>query len=95
MTQETQTATTEAISVDDALPRVDVVVATRNRPELLRVALDGDLEPDLRRRDRLHVVFDQCDPDESVARTSPTRTVRVIDQRAHPGVGGRPQLRHR
>ena len=51
-------------------PRVDVVVATRNRPELLRLALDAIWEQTYAGEIVCHVVFDQCDPDESVARSS-------------------------
>ena len=48
MTQETQTVTSEPTAVEDPLPRVDVVVATRNRPDLLRTRPRRDLGPDLR-----------------------------------------------
>ena len=70
------------------LPRVDVVVATRNRPELLRVALDAIWEQTYAGEIVCHVVFDQCDPDESVARTSPTRDIRVMTNERSPGLAG-------
>ena len=78
MTQETQTATTEPTTgIDDPLPRVDVVVATRNRPELLRVALEAIWNQTYAGDIVCTVVFDQCDPDESVARTLEGLTIVV------------------
>ena len=73
---------------DVTLPRVDVVVATRNRPELLRVALDAIWEQTYAGEIVCHVVFDQCDPDESVARTSPNRDIRVMTNERTPGLAG-------
>jgi len=70
------------------LPRVDVVVATRNRPELLRVALDAIWEQTYAGEIVCHVVFDQCDPDESVARSSPTRAIKVLTNERTPGLAG-------
>ena len=69
-------------------PRVDVVVATRNRPELLRLALDAIWEQTYAGEIVCHVVFDQCDPDESVARSSPTRDIRVMTNERTPGLAG-------
>ena len=98
MTQETEpevaVATSEPTSVEDPLPRVDVVVATRNRPDLLRLALDAIWDQSYAGEIVCHVVFDQCDPDESVARTSPTRTIQVTTNVRSPGSGRRPQHRH-
>ncbi len=88
MTQETETVTSEPTSVADPLPRVDVVVATRNRPDLLRVALDAIWDQSYAGEIVCHVVFDQCDPDESVARTSPTRTIQVTTNVRSPGLAG-------
>jgi len=88
MTQDTQTATSESSVAEDQLPRVDVVVATRNRPELLRVALDAIWNQTYAGEIVCHVVFDQCDPDESVARTSPTRTIRTTTNQRTPGLAG-------
>ncbi len=69
-------------------PRVDVVVATRNRPELLRLALDAIWEQTYAGEIVCHVVFDQCDPDESVARKSPTREIRVMTNERTQGLAG-------
>ncbi|MET0837169.1 MAG: glycosyltransferase family A protein, partial [Marmoricola sp.] len=88
MTQETQTVTSEPTAVEDPLPRVDVVVATRNRPDLLRTALDAIWDQTYEGEIVCTVVFDQCDPDESVARTSATRTIRTTTNSRSPGLAG-------
>jgi len=73
---------------ENTLPRVDVVVATRNRPELLRVALAAIWNQTYAGEIVCTVVFDQCDPDETVARTSPTRTIQVTTNTRTPGLAG-------
>ena len=88
MTQEAQTATSRPTIGEDALPRVDVVVATRNRPELLRLALDAIWNQTYAGEIVCHVVFDQCDPDETVARTDDRRTIRVMTNERSPGLAG-------
>jgi glycosyltransferase involved in cell wall biosynthesis len=86
--QEAQTATSEPKGGADALPAVDVVVATRNRPDLLRLALDAIWDQTYAGEIICHVVFDQCDPDESVARTGPQRTIRTMTNERSPGLAG-------
>ncbi len=88
MTQEAQPATSEPTADQDALPRVDVVVATRNRPDLLRLALDAIWNQTYAGKIVCHVVFDQCDPDETVARSGPHRTIRVMTNERSPGLAG-------
>lgn len=70
-------------------PTVDVVIATRNRPELLRVAVaavtdqafDGDIH--------IYVVFDQSLPDDELARSDdPHRSVTVLVNHRTPGLAG-------
>ncbi|MCW2711407.1 MAG: glycosyltransferase family 2 protein [Marmoricola sp.] len=73
---------------EGALPRVDVVVATRNRPELLRLALDAVWNQTYAGEIVCHVVFDQSDPDQEVARTSATRTIRLMTNDRSPGLAG-------
>jgi glycosyltransferase involved in cell wall biosynthesis len=72
----------------EALPTVDVVVATRNRPELLRVALDAIWAQTYAGEIVCHVVFDQCEPDETVARTAPNRTILTMTNHRSPGLAG-------
>ncbi|QYJ04201.1 glycosyltransferase [Nocardioides panacisoli] len=69
-------------------PRIDVVIATRNRPELLRRAIAGVLAQDVDRDLTCHVVFDQCEPDQGIAHESPGRSVRVLTNTRSPGLAG-------
>lgn len=69
-------------------PLVTVVIATRDRPEMLREAIaevhaqdyDGPIE--------VVAVFDQSPPDESLASDSERRGVRVISNTHSPGLAG-------
>jgi glycosyltransferase involved in cell wall biosynthesis len=73
---------------DAALPSVTAIVATRDRPELLREALasivacryEGELD--------VVLVFDQSEPDESLAGVHNGRTVTVISNTRSPGLAG-------
>lgn len=73
---------------EERLPRVDVVVATRNRPELLRLALDAVWDQTYRGEIVCHVVFDQCDPDPGVLREGPNRSIRALTNTREPGLAG-------
>jgi len=70
------------------LPGLDVVVATRNRPELLRRALDAIWEQTYRGHIRCIVVFDQAEPQPEIARSSPSRTIEVTRNIRTPGLAG-------
>jgi glycosyltransferase involved in cell wall biosynthesis len=73
---------------DPSLPSVTAIVATRDRPELLREALasivacryDGELD--------VVLVFDQSEPDESLAGRHNDRTVTVVSNTRSPGLAG-------
>ena len=67
---------------------VDVVIATRNRPELLRRAIAGVVAQSVNCDITCHVVFDQCEPDESLASDYPGRRVRVLTNSHTPGLAG-------
>lgn len=67
---------------------VDVVVATHDRPELLRLALDGIVGQDFDGPITCHVVFDQSRPDHSLALQRPGREVRVLANTRRPGLAG-------
>ena len=69
-------------------PRVAVIVPTRDRPEMLRRALDAIVEQDYDGPIDVIVVFDQTDPDHSLDRVMPTRSVRVIRNHRTPGLPG-------
>lgn len=71
------------------LPDVDVIIATHNRPELLREALDAVVAQTYEGRITSYLVFDQSEPDHSLARSDGHRDVVVLanDQRS-PGLAG-------
>ena len=72
----------------DALPVVDVVIATHNRPQLLRAALDAMLTQTYRGRIAITVVFDRSEPDNSLELQTADRSVRVITNGRSPGLAG-------
>ena len=67
---------------------MSVVVATRDRPELLRRAIDSIVAQRYDGPIEVVVVFDRSDPDRSLERSSDDRAVRVIPNRATPGLAG-------
>jgi glycosyltransferase involved in cell wall biosynthesis len=69
-------------------PTVAVVVPTHNRPELLRRAIDAILSQDYPGRIDVVVVFDRAEPDETLVRDEPTRSVRVTTNVRTPGLPG-------
>lgn len=74
---------------DRELPAVDVVIATHNRPELLRVALDAVLAQTYAGRITCYLVFDQSKPDFSLAReTADRRVVVIANTERTPGLAG-------
>ncbi|MDP3891797.1 glycosyltransferase family A protein [Nocardioides sp.] len=70
------------------LPRVDVVIATRNRPELLAGAVDAVIGQSYPGHLHLIIVFDQSTPDHRFASTGDRRTVEVIGNHRSPGLAG-------
>jgi glycosyltransferase involved in cell wall biosynthesis len=69
-------------------PPVDVVVPTRDRPELLRAALDAIWAQDYPGPVAVRVVFDQSPPDRTIAREAPSRRVTVLANTRTPGLAG-------
>lgn len=70
-------------------PKVSVVVATHNRPELLRVAVDAILGQDYDGDIELVIVFDRSEPDHGLEQLSSAgRSVRVITNERSPGLAG-------
>jgi glycosyltransferase involved in cell wall biosynthesis len=69
-------------------PAVDVVIATHNRPELLRLALEAVLTQSYRGRVNCIVVFDRSEPDHSLAGEQENRTVRVVTNQRTGGLAG-------
>jgi glycosyltransferase involved in cell wall biosynthesis len=69
-------------------PSVTAVVPTRDRPALLRAALDAILGQDYPGPVEVIVVYDQSEPDMSLEVADPHRRVRVITNTRTPGLAG-------
>jgi glycosyltransferase involved in cell wall biosynthesis len=69
-------------------PAVDVVIATHNRPELLRAALRAVLDQTYDGLIRTTLVFDQTEVDDSLVRDEANRQVVVISNTHSPGLAG-------
>jgi glycosyltransferase involved in cell wall biosynthesis len=69
-------------------PSVSVIIATRDRPALLRAALDSIIGQDYDGRVEAIVVYDQTPPDNSLAFEQPQRAVRVLTNERTPGLAG-------
>ena len=69
-------------------PRVGVVIATHDRPQLLRTALASVLEQRYAGQVEVVLVFDRSEPDHSLARSDPNRSVRVMVNGRTPGLAG-------
>ncbi|CAM3363748.1 glycosyltransferase family A protein [Nocardioides dubius] len=76
---------------EQGLPALDVVIATRNRPQLLAEALAAVLDQDYPGLITVHVVFDQSEPDPSIAAAAAGRAERrvlVHRNERTPGLAG-------
>ncbi|MDQ6696598.1 MAG: glycosyltransferase [Actinomycetota bacterium] len=67
---------------------MSVIVATRDRPELLRRAIASILDQRYDGRIEVLVVFDQSEPDQSFVQTGEHRAVRVMANTRTPGLPG-------
>lgn len=67
---------------------VSVVIATRDRPELLRRAIDAVLAQVHDHPLEIVVVFDRTEPDAALERSDGDRRVRVITNTRAPGLAG-------
>ncbi|WP_432949205.1 glycosyltransferase family 2 protein [Kribbella sp. CA-253562] len=82
------------MSTSPTAPSVSVVVATRNRPELLRKALGSIAAQTYTGPVELIVVYDQSDPETGLAADLPLtgqageRVVRVVTNTRTPGLAG-------
>ncbi len=70
------------------LPLVSVVIATRDRIEMLREAVAAVAAQDLAAVVETVLVFDQSEPDTSFVTDDPQRPVRVISNTHTPGLPG-------
>jgi glycosyltransferase involved in cell wall biosynthesis len=82
------TPRTKALDAAGDLPDVDVIVPTRDRPDLLRETIEAILAQDYPARVRVIVVFDQSEPDLSLAVSDAHRPVMVISNVRRPGLAG-------
>ncbi|WP_435108267.1 glycosyltransferase [Nocardiopsis synnemataformans] len=89
-TSDRTAAQTGAADAADTAPRpgVTVVVPTRDRPELLRRTLRAISEQDYSGLITTIVVFDNDQPDPSLARSDGDRPVRVVTNTLTPGLAG-------
>ncbi len=72
----------------DAWPRIDAVIATRDRPALVREAIDAVWDQAYPGQIRCLVVFDQSEPDPTLCRRSENRSVEVLRNDRIPGLAG-------
>lgn len=79
-------------AIDEALTRpvasVSVIVATRDRPELLSRAIDAILDQRYGGFVEVLTVFDQSEPDGSIEHSAEQRSVRVLANTRTPGLPG-------
>lgn len=69
-------------------PSVGVVIATHNRPQLMRRALESVLSQAYPGRMEVLLVFDRSTPDMTDDRSNPLRTIRVLNNSRTPGLAG-------
>ncbi len=69
-------------------PQVSAVIATHNRPELLREAIGRALDQDYVGKIEVVVVFDKSEPEHELEQESTTRAVKVITNTRTPGLAG-------
>lgn len=69
-------------------PLVSVVIATRDRPEMVREAIDSVFAQTLDGDIEVIVVADQSEPDLSLVRGGEKRSTRVITNTRSPGLAG-------
>ncbi|MBI2711044.1 MAG: glycosyltransferase family 2 protein [Actinobacteria bacterium] len=69
-------------------PSVSVVIATRDRPELLREAVAAVQASRHDGRVEVIAVFDRSEPDASLASADENRPVQVVPNRRTPGLAG-------
>ena len=71
-----------------ARPAIDVVIATHNRPEMLRIALSAVLGQTYEGLIRTTLVFDRTEVDRTLELDEGNRQVVVIDNTRTPGLAG-------
>src|SRR6478609_2488168 len=69
-------------------PSIGVVIATHNRPELVRRAVDSVLAQDFAGAISVMVVYDRAEPDTTMVREDAHRRVSVTANTRTPGLAG-------
>lgn len=69
-------------------PSVGVVIATHNRPQLMRRALDSVLTQAYDGPIEVVLVYDRCEQDMTTDLSNPKRTIRVLNNGRTPGLAG-------
>lgn len=69
-------------------PAVGVVIATHNRPQLVRAAIGSVVDQDYPGPIEVVVVFDRAEPDTTLIRDDPQRRVRICRNTRTPGLSG-------
>jgi glycosyltransferase involved in cell wall biosynthesis len=77
-----------APALPHTLPDVDVVIATRDRLEMLREAIDAVLAQEYPGRITVLAVFDHSEVQQSFAQEGTNRAVRVMSNARRPGLAG-------
>lgn len=72
----------------DPQPRLAVMVATRDRPELLRRTISSIADQDYQGIIETIVIFDRSDPDFTLAVSEGNRPVTIITNERRPGLQG-------
>ncbi len=87
-TSHVATPVTGGPAVPAGNPDVAVVIATHNRPELLRSAIKAVITQTYPGSIEAVVVFDRSRPDRTLELSEPGRVVRVITNTRSPGLAG-------
>ncbi len=90
-TDETESVTESGAGTDEAVladRSVSVVIATRDRPQLLRRAIDAVLAQAFAHPLEIVVVFDRTEPDATLEWSDGDRRVRVTTNTRAPGLAG-------
>jgi glycosyltransferase involved in cell wall biosynthesis len=82
------TAPAEKDSWTEEFPSVSVIIATHDRPHLLAKAIEAVRVQDYPGPVECVVVFDQAEPDTTLARDDPRRPVVVVRNDRTPGLAG-------
>lgn len=72
----------------DAMQRLTAIIATRDRPKMLREAIDAVLNQTFGGFIEILVIYDQSDPDPSLVFESATRNVSVLRNSRQQGLAG-------